>query len=338
MHTLTRRSLLGTAASATATLGVCLPRWAHAAEFTYKYGGNLPEAHPLSHRIAEAAAAIARETDGRVAIRVFPNSQLGGDTAMIRDLQSGRLEFMTVSGLILSTLVPVASISGIGYAFANYGEVWAALDGLVGAQIRDAITAGGLHPFERMFDSGYRQVTSASRPIREPADFQGMKFRVPDGPLWSSMFQAFGASPVAINFADAYAALKRKTVEGQENPLAVINAAKLFEVQTYCSMTNHMWDGYWFIANQQAWSALPPSLQDIISRHINDAALVERAEVRALNDSLQDELEGHGMVFNRPDPAPFRNTLRQAGFYDDWRAKYGPEAWQLLESSVGSLG
>jgi TRAP-type C4-dicarboxylate transport system substrate-binding protein len=203
MHTLTRRSLLGTAASATATLGVCLPRWAHAAEFSYRYGGNLPESHPLSHRIAEAAAAIARETDGRVAIRVFPNSQLGGDTAMISDLQAGRLEFMTVSGLILSTVVPVASISGIGYAFANYGEVWAAMDGLVGAKIRDDIAASGFHPFDRMLDSGYRQVTSAGRPISEPADFHGMKFRVPAGPLWTSMFEAFGASPVAINFADA---------------------------------------------------------------------------------------------------------------------------------------
>src|SRR6266542_6137696 len=113
-------------------------------------------------------------------------------------------------------------------------------------------------------------------PINTPDDLKGFKIRVPVSPLWTSMFRAFGASPASINFSEVYSALQTKVVEGQENPLSVIDIAKLYEVQKYCSITNHMWDGFWFLANAGAWTKLPKDLQEIVARNLNAAALKDR--------------------------------------------------------------
>src|SRR3984957_8461253 len=122
------------------------------------------------------------------------------------------------------------------------------MDGEPGAHVRSVIAKSGLVAFEKMGDNGYRQVTSSTPPINTPDHFKGFKIRVPVSPLWTSMFKAFGAAPASINFSEVYSALQTKVVEGQENPLAIIATAKLYEVQKYASTTNHMWDGFWFLA------------------------------------------------------------------------------------------
>ena len=332
----TRRTLLlaGTAASAT----LAMPWIAKgAAEFQLKYANNSPTAHPLNVRAVEAMERIKQETNGRVEIQFFPNNQLGSDTDMLSQLRSGAIEFFTLSGLILATLVPVASINGVGFAFKSYDQVWPAMDGLLGAHVRAAIDKVGLHAFEKMWDNGYRQMTSSTKPINTPDDLKGFKIRVPVSPLWTSMFRAFGASPASINFSEVYSALQTKVVEGQENPLSVIDIAKLYEVQKYCSITNHMWDGFWFLANSAAYKKLPNDLQEIVARNLNAAAEKDRDDIRKLNDSLQGQLTGKGMVFNATDAELFRAALRKAGFYAEWKQKFGAEAWGLLESQVGAL-
>jgi len=233
--------------------------------------------------------------------------------------------------------VPVASINGIGFAWKSYDQIWPAMDGELGAHVRGAIAKVGLYAFERMWDNGYRQMTASSHAVATPDDLKGFKIRVPVSPLWTSMFKAFGAAPASINFSEVYSALQTKIVEGQENPLSIIDIAKLYEVQKYCSLTNHMWDGFWFLANGKMWEGLPEDLQEIVSRNLNEAALKDRADIKTLNDTLADGLKGKGMVFNSPDPQPFRDTLNKAGFYDEWKGKYGAEAWALLEKYTGSL-
>src|SRR5438874_2612023 len=165
----------------------------------------------------------------------------------------------------------------------------------------------------------------------------GGKFRVPVSPLWTSMFKAFDAAPASINFSEVYSALQTKIVEGQENPLAIISTAKLYEVQKYCSLTNHMWDGFWFLANRRAWEKLPEDVRAVVAKNINAAGVREREDVAKLNAGLQQELAGKGLVFNQPNVAPFREKLRSAGFYAEWKGKYGDQAWELLEKSVGKL-
>jgi tripartite ATP-independent transporter DctP family solute receptor len=334
---ITRRTLLAGAGATALTLPMG-NAFAQKAEFTYKYANNLPVMHPMNIRAKEMADAIRVETKGRVDIQIFPNSQLGSDTDMLSQVRSGGVEFFTLSGLILSTLVPAAAITGIGFAFPDYATVWKALDGDLGAHVRAQIAKSGLVAMDKIWDNGFRQITSSTKPIVTGDDLKGMKIRVPPSPLWTSMFKAFDAAPTSINFSEVYSALQTKVVEGQENPLAIIATAKLYEVQKYCSLTNHMWDGFWFLANKKAWERLPEDLRTIVAKHINAAGMNERTDVAALNATVQKDLASKGLVFNQPKTDSFRERMRKSGFYAEWKAKFGDEAWALLERSTGKLG
>src|SRR3954468_10238032 len=336
---ISRRRLLTASSTAFVAGAIGAPFIARAqqAEFTYKYANNLPESHPMNARAKEMAEAIKKETNGRFDLQIFPTSQLGSDTDTLSQVRSGGVEFFTLSGLILSTLVPAASINGMGFAFPDYATVWKAMDGDLGAYVRQQITKANLVAMDKIWDNGFRQTTTSTKPINTPDDLRGFKIRVPVSPLWTSMYKALEASPASINFNEVYSSLQTKVVEGQENPLAIIATAKLYEVQKYCSLTNHMWDGFWFLANRRAWERLPQDVRTIVAKHINSAGEKEREDVAKLNAGLQEELAAKGMVFNQPDPAPFRDKLRAAGFYSEWKGKYGEQAWELLEKSVGKL-
>lgn len=336
--TFSRRNVLFMAtASAVAGVGGPFVARAQSAEWTYKYANNLPDTHPMNIRAREMAAAIKQETGGRFDLQVFPSSQLGSDTDTLSQLRAGGVEFFTLSGLILSTLVPAASINGMGFAFADYATVWKAMDGELGKYVRGQIAKANLVAMEKIWDNGFRQTTTSTKPVQSPDDFRGMKLRVPPSPLWTSMFKAFDAAPASINFNEVYSALQTKIVDGQENPLAIIATAKLYEVQKYCSLTNHMWDGFWFLANRRAWERLPDDVRAVVTKHVNAAGIAERADVEKLNANLQQDLASKGLTFNKPNPEPFRDKLRAAGFYSEWKAKYGEEAWTILEKAVGRL-
>ena len=337
MAGVTRRMALAAGVATALPLFAIRARPADAAEFNYKWANNLPTAHPLNVRGAEAMARIKEATGGRLEIQVFPNNQLGSDTDTLSQLRSGAVEFFTLSGLILATLVPPASINGMGFAFAGYPEVWSAMDGALGAYVRSEIAKRGLFAMERIWDNGFRQTTTSTRPVNAPADLRGLKLRVPPSPLWTSMFTALGLAPTSINFSETYSALQTRVVDGQENPLAIIETARIYEVQRFCSLTNHMWDGFWFLANARAWGRLPRDVQEIAQRELNASAVQEREDVAKLNGELQGKLSERGLQFNAVDPAPFRDRLRESGFYREWRGRYGEEAWRVLESSVGGL-
>jgi len=338
MKTFSRRKFLKTTAAipGLAAFGI-LTRPGDAAEFSWRYANNNVPTHPMNIRAMEAIAKIKEQSSGRLEIQLFPNNQLGGDTDMLSQIRTGAIQLFNLSGLILATLVPLASINGIGFAFKSYDQVWPAMDGPLGAHIRGAIEKAGLHALDKMWDNGYRQITSSSHPITTPDDLKGFKIRVPVSPLWTSMFKAFGASPASINFNEVYSALQTKVVEGQENPLSLINLGKFYEVQKFVSVTNHMWDGFWTLVNGAAWDSLPKDLQNILAANLSEAATKEREDVRNLNDNLRGELIQKGMVFNDTDPEKFRGALRTAGFYSEWKGKYGDESWGILEKQVGSL-
>jgi len=315
-----------------------VPVFAQGAPLSFKWANNIPATHPSTIRVREAAEAIKKESNGRVDIAIFPNNQLGGDTDMLSQVRSGAIDFFPLSGLILQTLVPLAGINGLAFAFKDYPTVWQAMDGELGAFIREAIAKVNLHSFDKILDNGFRNITTSTKPINTAADLQGFKIRVPVSPLWTSMFKAFGAAPTGINFSEVYSALQTKVVEGQENPLAIIDIAKLYEVQKYCSMTGHMWDGQWVLANGRRWAATPPDVQALITKHVTDAVMKQRDDIRRLNNGLEAQLKAKGLVFNYPDVKSFRDTLSKAGFYKEWREKFGAEALAKLEKYSGKLG
>lgn len=338
MSTMDRRHFIKVVAATSAAAATGLYQTqAHAAEFTLKFANNLPVSHPMNIRAKEMAQKIAEQSKGRIDFQIYPNNQLGSDSDMLSQIRAGAIDYFTLSPLILGTLVPSAQISGVGFAFKDYSQVWAAMDGDLGAHVRGQIAKTSVFAFDKIWENGYRQITTSSRPINSPADLKGLKIRVPTSPLWTSMFKAFDASPTSINFAEVYSALQTHIVEAQENPLALLTTAKLYEVQKYVSMTNHMWDGFWFLANRRAFEKLPDDLRAIVAKNINEAGLKQRDDVFALNNNLRKELAEKGLTFNEPKVDSFRDQLRKAGFYAEWKGKYGDEAWATLEKYTGQL-
>ena len=338
MKTINRRqTVLGMAAAALPGFG--LPRIGHAAPLIYRFGTNVPASHPLNVRAVEASERIAAETNGQVQINVFPNNQLGSDADMLSQLRAGGLDFFTVSGVnVLSQLVPVASLWGVGFAWPSDDAVHKALDGDLGAYLRAQFPKVGLMAMNTIWSSGFRQVTNNVRPINTPQDLKGLKMRVPVSALWTSLFKHLGSAPVSLNFAEVYSALQTNVVDGQENPFTIISVAKLYEVQKYCSMTNHMWDGWWCMTNQKVWDKIPANIRPIIEKHLNRSAMDMRADVLRLNASLRGELVSKGLLVNEPKLEAFRDTLIKSGFYEEWHKRFGEEAWAMLEKHTGKLG
>jgi tripartite ATP-independent transporter DctP family solute receptor len=326
-------------AAATTWAGSGLIRKAHAAaEFEFKLGVNTPDNHPLSIRLTEAARAVAERSGGRLNITVFPNSQLGGDPEMLSQVRAGGIELLAAPSLTLSTLVPLSGLPSIGFAFPSYDKVWAAMDGGVGDLVRDAITKTGIVPMRKVWDNGFRQITSSSsRQINSVDDLKGFKIRVPVTALLTSLFSGLGALPSSISVSELYSALQTHIVEGQENPLAQVSTNKMYEVQKYCALSNHCWSGYWVIGNRRALTSLPPDLMAMVNDSFDEAAVKERADLLEMDRSLQAELTGKGMVFNKLDPVQFRSALVKAGFYGQWQKTYGQEAWTQLERYTGPL-
>ena len=255
---------------------------------------------------------------------------------MLSQVRSGALDIFTV-GSPLANLIPVSAIPSIAFAFQNFDGVWAAVDGDLGAHIRRQIDTLGLVGFDKMWDNGFRQITTSNKPITTPDDLKGLKLRVPVSPLFTSMFRALGTSPTAINFVEVYTALQTKIVDGQENPLALIDAAKFYEVQKYCSLTGHMWEGFWMVANKRNWERLPADLRTTTAKLLNEGAVKQREDMAKLNTSLEDQLKQKGLTFNTVNKKPFQEALKTAGFYKEWRGKFGEEAWKTLEKYSGAL-
>ncbi|WP_029085555.1 TRAP transporter substrate-binding protein [Bradyrhizobium sp. th.b2] len=330
------RSTVGVAAAASLLKSPAV--LAQAAPLKLKFGNDLPATHSVNVRLKEAIEAITAETKGQVAINLFPNNQLGSDTDMMTQLRSGALELATMPGTVMSTLIPTASLTGVGFAFTNYDKVWAAMDGEVGKFIRGNIEKVGLTPFEAVWDNGFRQITSSTRPIKTPEDLANFKIRVPVVPLWVAIFSAFGAAPVSIPLNEAYSALQTKIADGQENPLALIESAKFYEVQKYCSLTNHSWDGFWLISSGKVWRTIPKDVQEVLQKHFNAAAKKQRDDIVKANADYQKELESKGLTFNTTNAEAFQAVLAKTSFYKDAKAKFGDEAWALLQKYAGNIG
>lgn len=312
-------------------------RSAQAAEFTLKYANNQPLQHPLNVAALEMVKQIEDNTKGRVTIKIFPSNQLGGDTEMFSQLRSGAIDLFTLPGPILAGLVPVASIEAVGFAFKGYEQLWRAMDGDLGAMVRADISKAGLVVMEKVWETGFRKITSSAKPVLSADDLVGFKIRVPIGPLWVSMFRALGAAPTSMNFSELYTALQTRAVDGQENPLTNIESGKLYEVQKYCSLTDHMWNGYWFLANPRSWAKLPSDLQEIVRDAINIAAVRNRELAEQQNTALKNELQERGMTFVTPDRESFRAKLKSTKFYSEWREKFGQQAWAVLEKYADGL-
>lgn len=331
-----KQFLIGAGAAAGAA--ILAPRISRAARpSVIKFGIDLPLDHPTTKHVTAAADAIKSETKGEVEVQVFPSGQLGNDTHMLSGVRSGAIQMMGIGDNILATLVPKAGIDNVGFAFSKADTAFAALDGEVGDIVRADIEKKGLHPMHAIWDEGFREITTSTKPITTVEDLHGFKIRVPESPISLSLFKDLGAAAVTMNVSELYTALQTHVVDGQENPLGVIWTQKFYQVQKYCSLTNHMWVGYWLVTNDSFWKRLSADHQKVVEAAFNAQALKQRVSNEDLNNSLQGKLEAAGLKFNTPDTAPFRDKLVQSGFYKHWEGVFGKDLWAALEKYTGTL-
>ena len=333
---ITRRGILG-GAMALPVAALTAER-ATAAIYRYKFATGQSLTNPINTRIQQAIDRISAASHGRLRIELFPNNELGSDTDQIGQVRSGAIQFLNVAASVLSTVVPAASLVNVGFAFSDYGQVWKAVDGAAGKYINGQIQAAGLVPLTNLGNNGFRQITTSTRMIRTPADLHGFKIRVPEAPIFTSLFQALGAAPTSLNFNEVYTALQTHLVGGEENGLVSIETAKLYEVQKYCSLTNHIWDGFCLLGNQAAFDRLPGDLQALMQKELAAAILMQRTDETQRDASLQPKLTQQGMTFIQVDKSAFKVALGQSDFYKQWHKRFGDEAWSALESVSGTLG
>ena len=331
------RRAFGGAALASASLAALPASRGRAATVTLRLGCDITEDHPIGAHLIAASKSIAKATNGEVDIQVFLNNQLGDDTHMMAELRTGAIDIMAVGDNILAEMVPSVAIDNIGFAFKDADTAFTALDGDVGEIVRGDMTKAGLHAMPKIWDEGFRQITTSTKPINTPADLKGFKIRVPPSPIALSMFKDLGAAPLTLNGSQLYTALQTHLADGQENPLGTIETNKYYEVQKYCSITNHMWVGYWVVANLNSWKRIPAPHQAAIEQGFDAEVPAQRKETEALNNSLIPKLKSQGLTFNTPDTAPFREALIQAGFYKQWQAKFGNTLWSALAKYSGSI-
>jgi tripartite ATP-independent transporter DctP family solute receptor len=331
---ISRRAALGALATAPFLSSPFVSR-ARAAEFTFKVAHPLAANHPTNLRLQEAANNIAKDSDGRMELKLFPNNQLGGEVDLLNQVRSGAVEVFVVGGLIASSVVPMAALDGVGFAFKDSAAVMKGMDGALGALIRAALEKANLHVPATIWDYGFRQITSSVRPIKTVDDISGMKIRVPGAAAYVDLFKALGAAPTSIQFNEVYPALQTRIVDGQENPLGVILTSKFFEVQKYCSMSNHIWQGNWVLINGRVWRNLPAKLQEIVEKRLNEAGLAQRQDLAGQEQSYKDTMAKAGLAFNDVDADSFRKKLTAAGYYTAARKGFGDAAWKVLEEAAG---
>jgi len=308
-----------------------------AAEFTYKWGNDWPNDHPITVRSLEVAQKIGQDSNGRMDVRVFAHNSLGSSSAMITQIRSGALEFLASTYGILETSIPFAGIVALPFIFAGHKEAWNAMDGPFGKMVRANIEKTGLFTFDRSWDGAFRIISNNVHPIHVPEDVRGLKIRVPASNTWVSTFRALGASPTSIDGAEVYTACQTHIVDGTDFPLATIEAYKVYEVQKYASETNQSWTGYAMLCNGDAWQKLPSDLKDIVAHNFDAGALLERADIAKLDTTMEATLTSQGMQVNHVDLAPFKAAVRTAGLYAQAKTTYGTDAFALLEHTVGRL-
>ena len=333
---MSRRILIGSAVSTWASIAV-LRYPASAAEYTFKFAVTLPSSHPTTICAFESAKNIEAESGGRLQVQVFPNNALGDDIAVMSQIRSGAVQLYSGNGQILSTIVPVAAIEAVAFAFANYQRVGEAMDGPLGAYIRESVRRVGLYPFDRVWYGGFHQVSNSKKAIERPEDLQGLKLRIAPGRMELDIYRALGATAAPVPAAELYSALQTHLVDGAVTSLGSYEAFKLYEVQRYLSLTQHSFVTQPILSSNDTMQALPPALREIVNRNISASGLRQRAMIISSERSLEKALRDQGMLVNRPDRAALQDEIRKARLYQQWQAQFGTQPWTLLESVTGPL-
>lgn len=297
-----------------------------AQEYKFRLAHVLPASHPYGVTMEQFAKAVEVDSGGRIKIQVIHAGALGGDREMVEQVRLGGLEM----GLIHPSASGIdirLQIEELPFAWARREQAYAALDGELGAKLLDILAKKGIKGLA-WYESGYRHLTNNVRPIRELRDIKGLKIRMAELKMRIDTFKLLGANPIPMAFPELFMALQQGTVDGQENPLATIKAAKLDEVQKYLSLSGHTWGSSSLMINMDVWKKLPSDLQNILQRNAIKYRDIERKMIQESEAKVLAQLKTN-MQVNEVDKAAFRKAV--APIYDIYRPVFGEDLMKLVE-------
>ena len=261
-------------------------------------------------------------SNGNILVENFPEGQLGGDRDAIEGVKLGTIQMTCASAGIYATLAPKLGVTSLPYVFKNFEEVWAFLDSDINKQIDATLIPEGLRILG-YFDNGFRCLTNSKRPINTVEDVKGLKIRTPENPVLLATINQLGASASPLPWPELYMALQQGAFDGQENPLPLIYSAKLYEVQKYLAIDNHVFDAMPVTINEKFWQGLTEKEQEIVQLAMDYAVLFNRNLVKQRTEQNVELLKAAGMEVTFPDLGPFVQATKSVA--DEYVNVYGKD-------------
>lgn len=274
-----------------------------------KIGVSTAETDPRNIAAQKFADEIAEKTGGSVTAKVYPSGQLGGDADLINSmaLDSGTVDIIITDASNFATYEPKMGISALPFQFEDFDAAWAFMDSEIEAAAEEPLLEQNMRVLAH-YCNGFRCVTNSKKAIETPDDMNAMLIRTPENPVIMATMTALGANPQPLSFSELYQALQQGTYDAQENPIPVIYNNKLYEVQDYLSVTNHIYSGMCFTIAESTWQKLSAEQQEIVAEAAKNSAEEDRAMNKQQTEDLVSELEAAGMKINNPELAAFADA------------------------------
>lgn len=281
----------------------------------------------LQERTASEFARRANEKLGDLAVvKVFDSSQLGKDKDMLQKIRIGTMH-LTLPSSTMPEIAPEFAIFDLPFLVKDRAHLAAIDETFFRDVLAPAAEAKGYRPLA-VWENGFRQITNNVRPVVTPADLEGLKIRTPNSSWRVAMFRAYGANPTPMSFSEVFVALQTGVIDGQENPLTNIDAGKLYEVQTYLSLSGHVYSPAYPTVGVETFARLDPKIQQVLTETAQEAAIWAREQGAAADDGLLARLEAAGMKVNRTDRAAF--VAASAPLYDKF-AEEVPDGRAMID-------
>ena len=305
---------------------------AQVSERTLRWAQQNSMEHPQGLGAKKFADLVEQKSGGKIKVRVFPGGQLGGDLQNVSALQGGTLDLMVLNAGLLVGIVKDFAVLDLPFLFNTAQEADAVVDGPVGTKLFDKLPEKGLVGLG-YFELGFRNVTNSRRPIAKAEDFQGIKLRVLQSPLFIDLFNTLGANTVAMPFPEVYTALEQRVIDGQENPVTVIYDTKFQEVQKYLSLTRHIYNAQSVIMSKRTWDKLSDEEKKIVQDSLNEAEAYQRQVSREKSLQVLEDLKKAGMQVNEVSPQEIARIREKIKPVID---KYAKEAGEPLMAEVNA--
>src|SRR5688572_12077818 len=261
---------------------------------TIKFANQNAKGHPIVLGMEKFGEIVEAKSGGKLKVNVFPGGALGSDQANVSALQGGALEMASMNSGIFASLVKDFEIYDFPFLFGNPKEADAVVDGPFGKGLHSKLEEKGMVGLA-YYELGFRNITNSKRPIAKVEDIAGLKLRVIPNPINVDWVSALGANPTPLPFPELYAALEQKAVDGQENPVATIQGAKLYEVQKYMTLTNHQYNPQSVVISKKFWDGLSADEKKVVQDAASESAKYQREQSRTAAGTILESLKKNGM-------------------------------------------